>query len=227
MHGSSGYWDCEFFISSYVATWPRAMTRRRVQVTGVHGGWSKPKLRLPVSHKQRTVLGRCWGASEKLRQWGLGEVRWTGWFSSPSASGRDDTHLAGGPRELRSSSPPAPGVLRGSGPPSSRPASGRLEPHPSLTGFCAAPANTRDTAASIFLMERSRLTRWQLHPGTQKEWFGRPQVSLRRPEPRPRPKRSDGVGTASRAAPACGPIRTAAGEGSPPISGTCDRPLKN
>lgn len=63
-------------------------------------------------------------------------------------------------------------------------------------------------------MERSRLTRWQLHPGTQKEWFGRPQVSLRRPEPRPRPKRSDGVGTTSRAAPACGPIRMAAGEGS-------------
>lgn len=105
MHGSFDSRDCEFFISSYVATWPRAVTRR-VQVTGVQGGWSKPKLRLPVSRKQRTVLGRCWGAGEKLHQWGLGEVQRIGRFSSPSASGRDDTHLAGGPRELHNSSPP-------------------------------------------------------------------------------------------------------------------------
>ena len=94
-----------------------------------------------------------------------------------------------------------------------------IQPHPGLpgsgdlTGFCAEPANTRDTAASIFLMERSRLTRRPRHPGTQKEWCGRPQVSLRRPEPKPRPKRSDGVATASHAALVCRPTRMVAGDG--------------
>lgn len=122
--------------------------------------------------------------------------------------------------KLRSSSPaPSRALQEGPGPPSSCPASGQLQLHPGLpgsgdlTGFCAAPANTRDTAASIFLMERSKLTRQPRHPGTQKEWFGRPQVSLRRPEPKPRPKRSDGAATASHAAPVCRPTRMVAGDG--------------
>lgn len=131
-----------------------------------------------------------------------------------------DKYCGKSPPKLSCSSPaPSRALPRGPGPPSSCPASGQLQPHPGLpgsgdlTGFCAAPANTRDTAASIFLMERSRLRRRPRHPGTQKEWFGRPQVSLRRPEPKPRPKRSDGVATASHAAPVCRPTRMVAGDG--------------
>lgn len=49
-----------------------------MEVSGVQRGWSKPKLRLPVSRKGRAVVGRCRGAGVKLRWGRSGEAQRTG-----------------------------------------------------------------------------------------------------------------------------------------------------
>lgn len=234
VHGSFDSRDCEFFISSYVAIWPRAMTRRRVQVTRVHGGWSKPKLRLPVSRKQRTVLGRCWGAGEKLHQWGLGEVQRIGRFSSPSASGRDDTHLATS-QEAHASSVARPPPHHHRHPTAHSGGPARPPPAPPQAGSSPTPASP---ASAQRLPTRGTQRRASSSWSAADSRGGSCTRALKRSgsgvpkSPWGALSRDHALNAVTESVRHHAP-RQPAGQlewlpaKAPPISGTCDRPLKN
>lgn len=86
------------------------------------------------------------------------------------------------PRSLLHLPPRAGCAPRGPARPLASPSPARAAPQGAghLTGFWAAPDNTRETAASIFLMERKQ--RPQRNSRTsQRQQLQRPQVSFRRP----------------------------------------------